>query len=149
MSTLIPENLLATPVIPSTEGITTIQLYSGRPAFIVGRNGTGKSALVHRLSGLLGDKVVYMPGSRPSYFESDSLSMTPSSRRSFSENVRNWDSNLDTRVRPISGTTRNEKAIHDLQTAETQYKLDAANQIKIEGAASAAITRLQSSDSLT
>ena len=98
MSTLIPENLLATPVIPSTEGITTIQLYSGRPVFIVGRNGTGKSALVHRLSGLLGDKVVYMPGSRPSYFESDSLSMTPSSRRSFSENVRNWDSNLDTRV---------------------------------------------------
>ena len=47
----------------------------------------------------------------------------------------------------MDGTARNEKAIHDLQTAETQYKLDAANQIKAEGSSSAAIARLQAENS--
>jgi len=54
---------------------------------------------------------------------------------------------LDSRWKSLGGTTRNEKAIHDLQAAETQYKLDAANQIKVEGSGSSAIARLQADDS--
>lgn len=143
-----PSKQLAVIQIPSGQGMaTTVEVEAGRPVFILGRNGTGKSALVNRLSGQFGPAVVYMPGSRPSYFDSESLSLTPASRRNLEQNLRSWDALPDTRWRSISGTSRNEKAIHDLQAAETQYKIDAANEIKIDGAKSAAVARLQSSNS--
>lgn len=85
--------------------------------------------------------------SRPSYFDNESLSLTPASRRNLEQNLRSWDASPDTRWRSFSGTSRNEKAIHDLQAAETQYKIDAANEIKIDGAKSAAVARLQSNNS--
>lgn len=141
-------NALAVIQIPIGQSESVgINVEPGRPVFILGRNGTGKSALVNRLSGQLGRNVVYMPGSRPSYFENESLSLTPASRRQLQENLRNWDSSPDTRWRLFSATTRNEKAVHDLQAAETQYKIDAANEIKVDGANSTAITRLQSNNS--
>lgn len=143
-----PNKQLAVIQIPSGQGTaTSVPIEAGRPVFILGRNGTGKSALVNRLSGQFGSGVVYMPGSRPSYFDNESLSLTPASRRNLEQNLRSWDALPDTRWRSFSGTSRNEKAIHDLQAAETQYKIDAANEIKIDGAKSAAVARLQSNDS--
>jgi predicted ATPase len=141
-------NVLSAIKIPTgLQTPTEINVESGRPIFILGRNGTGKSALMHHISGQLGNNVVYMPGSRPSYFDNESLSITPASRRQLQETMRGWDMSPDTRWRLLSGTTRNEKAIHDLQAAETQYKIDAANEIKRDGANSAAVSRLQSNSS--
>lgn len=136
--------------------IAPIQTYSrevpiiierGKPIFILGRNGAGKSALVHRLNSMLGSNVIYMPGSRPSYFDQDSLSMNATSRREFDRNRVNWDASLDTRIRPVGGTTRNEKAIHDLQSAQNQYITEAAEDIKLNGVHSASISKLQSNQS--
>ncbi|MDO8777309.1 MAG: AAA family ATPase [Burkholderiaceae bacterium] len=124
-----------------------VTVRAGSPVFILGRNGTGKSALVNSLAAQWMGKVIYMPGSRPSYFDNESLSMTPASRRQFTTNQQHYDSQPDTRWKSMEGTTRNEKAIHDLQAAETQYKLDAANQIKAEGSSSSAIARLQADNS--
>lgn len=124
-----------------------VAVSAGRPVFILGRNGTGKSALVNALAAQWAGKVIYVPGSRPSYFDNESLSMTPESRRQFTANQRHYDMQPDKRWKAIEGTTRNEKAIHDLQAAETQYKLDAANQIKAEGWSSSAIGRLQADNS--
>lgn len=130
--------------VPVAGGAQVIPVYTGAPVVILGRNGTGKSALVHRLVNQL-PAAIYVPGSRPSYFDNESLSLTPASRRQLDANFRSWDSSPDTRWRPISGTQRNEKAIHDLQNAETQYKVDAANDVATHGLNSQAIERLQSS----
>lgn len=124
-----------------------VTVRAGSPVFILGRNGTGKSALINSLAAQWRGKVIYMPGSRPSYFDNESLSMTPASRRQFTANQQHYDSQPDTRWKSMEGTARNEKAIHDLQAAETQYKLDAANQIKAEGPSSLAIARLQTDNS--
>lgn len=124
-----------------------VTVRAGSPVFILGRNGTGKSALVNSLAAQWSGKVIYMPGSRPSYFDNESLSMTPASRRQFTTNQQHYDRQPDTRWKSMEGTARNEKAIHDLQAAETQYKLDAANQIKAEGSSSSAIARLQTDNS--
>lgn len=132
--------------IQTQAGTVQVPVRAGNPIFILGRNGTGKSALVNRLAAEWLGKVVYMPGSRPSYFDQESLSMTPASRREFGRNLSYYDSS-DTRWKSLAGTSRNEKAIHDLQAAETQYKLDAANQIKAEGSSSSAIARLQADSS--
>lgn len=140
-------NVLANVVVPTDAGGLLISVKPGRPIFIVGRNGTGKSALVNRLAGMLGQNVIYMPGSRPSYFDNESLSLTPAGRNSLALNLRGWDSSPETRWRSISGTQRNEKAIHDLQAAETQFKIDAANEIKSNTNLAKAIQRLQQDDS--
>ncbi|WP_409565820.1 DUF4435 domain-containing protein [Methylobacterium sp. J-077] len=73
--------------------------------------------------------------------------MTANSRLQFESNSASWDSSPDVRIRPVSGTTRNERAIFDLQAAEIQYHVDAANDIKENGTASSAIQKLQSKSS--
>jgi predicted ATPase len=133
--------------IPIVGGTKQVEVEAGRTIFIVGRNGTGKSALVHQMLSMLGEKVIYLPGSRPNFFDNESLSMTPASRRTLSSNLKAWDSSPDTRWHSLSGTSRNEKAIHDLLSAEMQFNVDAANDIKRDGATSAAISRLQSNTS--
>jgi len=133
--------------IPGVSSMASVEVVAGKPVFILGRNGTGKSALVHALRAQIGGRVVYLPGSRPTYFENESLSLTPASRRDLTRNMTSWDSSPDTRWRAISGTSRNEKAIHDLQAAETQYKIDAANEIKRDGSTSPAVARLRSNTS--
>ena len=118
----------------------------GKPVIILGRNGTGKSALVHYIVSHINGQIIYLPGSRPSYFENESLSLTPASRRDLIQNMRSWDSSPDTRWRVPSGTSRNEKAIHDLQSVVTQFAVTAVEEIKREGRKSAAIARLQSGE---
>lgn len=137
--------------IPTPEGSVSIKISNGIPLFILGRNGTGKSALVHYLQNqcrqLASESIIYIPGSRPSYFDHDSLSMTANSRTQFESNSANWDSSPDVRTRPVSGTSKNERAIFDLQVAELQYHLGAAKQIGREGPSSSAIALLQSKSS--
>lgn len=133
--------------IPTGGTPQLIPVQERAPIVILGRNGTGKSALVHRLVSQLSATAVYVPGSRPSYFDNESLSLTPATRRQLDQHLRSWDSSLDTRWRSISGTQRNEKAIHDLQSAEIQFKVDAANDVAANGVAAKAIRQLQSSTS--
>lgn len=129
--------------VPCAAGTATLSVAPGKPLLIVGRNGAGKSALIHRFAGQFVD-AVYLPGGRPSYFGHESASLTPETRRQLGINLQSWNRQPDTRWQQPSGTSRNEKAVHDLTTAEIQFKLDAANEIKREGKESSAIARLQS-----
>ena len=137
--------------LPTENGLIEISIPARKALIILGRNGTGKSALIHYINGECRKSgavnLVYLPGSRTSYFDGDSLNMTPNGRSQFEINSAGWDSSPDTRIRPISGTSRNEKAIYDLQAVELQYRVDAANQIEVEGETSLAIARLQSKSS--
>lgn len=134
--------------IPSKDGRSiVVEVLPAVVVFLVGQNGSGKSALMHHLKSGLGESAVYLPGSRPSYFDADSLSLTPASRRQLSVNLRSWDSSPEVRWKAISGTARNEKAIHDLQNVELRYNIDATNDIKLHGTDSLAIKRLMSKSS--
>ena len=135
---------LGTIHINTRSGSVPTPLIAGRAVYILGRNGTGKSALIHNLVSQL-PKGIYIPGSRPSYFDNDSLQMTPASRRQMENNWMAWDRQPSTRYRPISGTQRNERAILDLQSSETQFKVDAANEIRNPATRQQAISRLENS----
>lgn len=128
-------------IISGMEG--EIPLNAGRALFILGRNGTGKSALVQTLNTQLRPNIIYLPGSRPSFFENEGLTMSNASRRQWDQNSPGWDSNPEIRYRPISGSTRNEKAVFDLHARETQYAHDAASDIKEHGRDSKLIEKLQ------
>ena len=107
----------------------SIKVDPEHPLFIVGRNGTGKSALMNWLQQKTQQNTVYLPGSRTALFDNESLSLTPNSRRDLGRNLGVWDKNAEARWRNHSGNQRNEKAIHDLTAAEYQYKQDCANTI--------------------
>lgn len=121
----------------------------GHPLFIVGRNGTGKSALMHQIR-QQSDSSIYLPGSRTALFDSESLSLTPRSRRELARALPSWDSSAEARWRNVSGNQRNEKAIHDLTVAQNQYMSDCAKTIAENSdpmKTAQAIAKLQSQDS--
>jgi ABC-type cobalamin/Fe3+-siderophores transport system ATPase subunit len=95
---------LSTLSIPRAVGSVTINVEAGKPIFIVGRNGTGKSALVHSMINKLGQKVVYLPGSRPSHFDQESLTMSPAARANLINNLKSWDASPDVRWRVSYGS---------------------------------------------
>ena len=138
---------LASIEVPFIGASPFIKVFSGKPIFLVGANGTGKSALVQYIVARLPPNVIFAPGSRTSSFDQESLSITAASRRLVMQNMASWNSATETRWRNLSGTMRNEKAIHDLQSAEIQFKVDAANDIKCFGLQSSAIFMLQSNNS--
>jgi ATPase subunit of ABC transporter with duplicated ATPase domains len=148
MHTTESSTLLGRAEVPIT-GATPIYIdvRTGGVIFLLGANGAGKSSLIHRLKQPFGQQAVYMPGSRPSYFDNDSLSMTPSSRKQIKVNLFQQDSSPDTRWRSASGTARNEKAVHDLQSAEIGYDVSITRDIKAQGEGSPAIKRLLSRSS--
>lgn len=129
--------------IPGKNGPVICEVANNRPIFILGPNGTGKSALVHRMRTLIPGGTVYIPGSRTVHFDSTSLNMTPMSRKQYEINSAGWDSNPETRWKPISGSQRAEKSIHDLQSAEVQYKIDAANRIIIDDDVDGVVEKLK------
>lgn len=134
--------------VPLTGGQPiVVTVASGTVVFLVGPNGCGKSALMHHFNVHLREKCIYLPGSRPSSFDSESLSMTAASRQQLGQNIHAWDKSPSSRWRLQSGTARNEKAVHDLQNAELTYNVDAAYDIKAHGASSTAIAKLQSKSS--
>lgn len=126
------------------ESSTELRIDRGRPVFIVGRNGVGKSALMHYLQASIATPVAYFPGSRHVYFETEALNITKSTRQDYEKYNRQWDYNQNSRWRSERPQNRNEKSIYDLISAETQFKINAANKIAEEGAESSAISLLQS-----
>lgn len=133
--------------VPGAIQPTALRADYDHPLFIVGRNGTGKSALINWLRNNSGQSTIYLPGSRTALFDGEGLNLTPSSRRELGNNLGVWDSKDDARWRDFAGSRRNEKAIHDLVASENQYKNDLANVIAANSnpaSTSAAITKLQS-----
>ncbi|MDR6955512.1 ABC-type cobalamin/Fe3+-siderophores transport system ATPase subunit [Ancylobacter sp. 3268] len=137
--------------VPGPAELTlSLTVDSGHPLFIVGRNGTGKSALMNRLRQTSQLNTIYLPGSRTALFDGESLSLTPNSRRDLTTNLGVWDNQAEARWRNHSGNQRNEKAIHDLTAAEHQYKNDFANTIAVNSdpvETAAAIAKLQAKES--
>ena len=133
--------------IRTLAGGVPVTLLVGVPTFLLGANGVGKSALVHDIVVQTSGEVEYIPGSRPSYFAAEALSMTPASRQQMRQHLPAWDRNPMMRWNPIQAGERNEKAIHDIQSAEVQFKVEAADQIVREGKESDAVSRLQRAES--
>lgn len=140
------EQPLSVARIRAGESLLELTVEKGKPIFIVGRNGVGKSAFLQGLLRQL-SQVIYMPGSRPVFFENESLSLTAATRAGLVGSLPSWDNSPDSRWRATGGISKNEKAIFDLQNAEIQFKVAAANEIADAGRESNAIERLQSKSS--
>ena len=78
--------------VPTPQGTIALSIVPGTPFFIVGRNGTGKSALIQNLSSqavqAVASAVTYLPGSRTTLFDTEGLSLTPASAVTRTEDSR-------------------------------------------------------------
>lgn len=137
--------------VPGPDDSTiTLNVAAKRPLFLVGRNGTGKSALMNYLRQQSTTITVYLPGSRTALFDSENMSLTTTDRQQLFGQLANWDRQDDTRWKNTSGNIRNEKAIFDLVAAENSHKIDCANVIiedRDPATTSAAIEKLQAKNS--
>ncbi|EGF89457.1 hypothetical protein ABI_38710 [Asticcacaulis biprosthecium C19] len=134
-------------IVRTNSGNSEIPIMAAKPIFILGKNGSGKSELVHRFVSSGVQNVIYMPGARPSYFDNEEPSMTAQHRAQIGQHLQGWNRSAETRYRSIAGAARNEKAIHDLIAAETQYSIDAVREIRNRDTAENAILRLQAGES--
>lgn len=133
--------------IPTKAGHSVVEIKVGKLVYVLGRNGTGKSALIQRAVAQIREPVCYVPGSRASMFLNDSLTLTRAAALQHEQSATAQDKQPGPRYRPWNDRMRNEKSIYDLDSPEIQFKIDAAEEIRVLGAAAPAIALLQSNTS--
>lgn len=96
-----------------------ITLDMGETLFILGANGTGKSALLQRFATQIGmGKLRRISATRQTWFASNGLDFTPSQKESHEYQIRNWDIQTQARYVEQQANIRTSLAIYDLIDAE-------------------------------
>ena len=81
---------LEIPRIPNDPNPINLTLKNGDQLFVVGANGSGKSALIqHFFLNLPPDRVKWIPAHRQLWSESGKLNFTPASRQEYEEQMSN------------------------------------------------------------
>lgn len=91
----------------------------GEVMYMLGANGTGKSSLVSRLFSAHQASAKRISAHRQTWFNSNSLDITPHGRESIEQNIRNHDSREHARYRLDYANERASVAIYDLIDADT------------------------------
>ena len=103
--------LLHSILLPSGHTPLSLDIFEGKPVFIVGRNGTGKSALLHQIYSTIRFPVAYCPGSRQVYIESETSALTRAAIQNIGQNLLSWNQSQEIRYKPVSIAQRNDKSI--------------------------------------
>ena len=111
--------------IPMTSGDPlTISVDVGQQLYVVGANGTGKSALLqHWITSIGGPPVKRIAAHRQTWLESGNLDFTARGRRDFESNVRHWDREIDARWMEHNPAQRQSAVLFDLVAKDnTRYR---------------------------
>ena len=111
--------------IPKTSGEPlTIPLEVGEQLYVVGANGTGKSALFqHWVSSMGVSAVKRIAAHRQTWLRSGNLDFTAQSRKQFEQDRMHWDSQEDARWKEESPAERQSAVLFDLVAKDnTRYR---------------------------
>jgi ABC-type lipoprotein export system ATPase subunit len=109
--------------IPTGDGSTTnLKLEIGDVLYVLGANGTGKSSLVSRLFGQNPEHAKRISAHRQTWFESNTLDITPRTRHDLENNFRSRDAQAHARYRDWNPSGRSNMAIFDLIDADTMQE---------------------------
>ena len=102
--------------IPKTSGEPlTIPVEVGEQLYVVGANGTGKSALFQQwVTSVHGPTIKRIAAHRQTWFESGNLNFTARSRRDFEDNSMDWDRQSDARWMDHSPAEKQAAVLFDL-----------------------------------
>lgn len=111
--------------VPSSSGDPlAIPVEVGQQLYVVGANGTGKSALLqYWVTSTEGASFKRIAAHRQTWFESGSLDFTARRRRDFETNVRSWDKQADARWMEHNAAERQSAVLFDLVAKDnTRYR---------------------------
>jgi ABC-type cobalamin/Fe3+-siderophores transport system ATPase subunit len=107
-------------------------LRSNEILFLLGANGTGKSSLITRFYAANSAYAKRISAHRQTWFSSNSLDMTPSTRSSMDENIRNQDRQERSRHIQEYSAQRTAMAIFDLIDADTMLARKIAELVRMK-----------------
>ena len=117
--------------IPSVSGDPIVfSLGVGDVLYLLGANGAGKSSLVSRLFGQYQRNAKRISAHRQTWFESNTLDITPRSRQELENNFRSQDTQLHARYREWNPAGRASMAIFDLIDADTMQERKIAGLVR-------------------
>lgn len=105
-------------------------LNAGDTLYLLGANGTGKSSLVSRFSSQHQNQARRISAHRQTWFESNTLDMTPKNRQDLESNVRTQDAQPQARWREWNAGGRANMAIFDLIDADTMQERKIAGLVR-------------------
>jgi ABC-type ATPase involved in cell division len=118
--------------IPSVSGDPiAFNLGVGDVLFLPGANGTGKSSLVSRMFVQYQNNSKRISAHRQTWFESNTLDMTPRNRLDLETNVRSQDAQPQARYREWNPAGRANVAIFDLIDADTMQERKIAGLVRV------------------
>ena len=98
-----------------TGGPLEINLESGDRLFMVGANGSGKSALIqHLVTSVPKDKTRRISAHRQTWLHSGSIDITPRGRKDFAQNSRSWEAQDNARWMEHDAQTKQLSVLFDL-----------------------------------
>jgi ABC-type lipoprotein export system ATPase subunit len=128
------------PKIGEEPSVLEVDIEIGKTVFIVGANGSGKSALVTELTKKYTQgQVIRIAAHRQSTFNSSSVDLTDKGRRDVALQLERRDKQDDSRWKDDYATQRAQAAIYDLVNSENKRARDITRLIEsgdIEGAQS-------------
>lgn len=107
-----------------------VNLGIGDVLYLLGANGTGKSSLVSRLFVQHVHNAKRISAHRQTWFESNTLDITPRSRQDLENNLRNQDAQPHARYREWNAAGRAHMAIYDLIDADTMQERKIAGLVR-------------------
>ena len=102
----------------SNNGRLNIPLKEGKALFVLGANGTGKSTLMHSVFQQNFNHVKRILAHRQTWFANNSMTVTSSQKLSSEHDIKNRDSQIDSRWKDDYSGTRPNISIFDLINSE-------------------------------
>ena len=108
-----------------------ITLKVGDRIFMVGANGSGKSALLQNLASLqtTSSRIRWITAHRQLWLNSGNITLTPHNRREFDKNFRRYDAQPDARWKDHQSRQRQEAVLFDLVANENDRARSIAHHI--------------------
>lgn len=115
---IMTENRYKFDLQTSNNGKINIPLSEGNALFVLGANGVGKSTLMHNLFTQNGEHAKRILAHRQTWFQSNAMDMTASSKKQNEDYIKNSDLQVASRWKDDFSGTRSSISIFDLINSE-------------------------------
>jgi ABC-type uncharacterized transport system ATPase subunit len=114
----------------NTGGQLDVPYKPGTVTFVVGANGTGKSALMVKFKQALGDEGHRIVAARPIVLQADAPEIPTAQAVAQRQNISGWDSNFELRARMVGGDQRAQLYLQTLSELESSFHRSRSDQFE-------------------
>ena len=131
MSTVEQQSMSRLTIPTGTDEPLVVPMHAGEVLFILGANGTGKSSLIHHLYRTHLSFAIRISAHRQTWLESSVVAMTARQKQQQESNMRQGDTQTDSRWRDNYHSIRPNMAIFNLVDAENSMAREIADAVRV------------------